>query len=694
MQVYAKSNRLSLKIILLFIAVLFLAYLPVSTFLFFLKNDAFNGYFPPKFFMSESIHAGYLPLWNPYINFGIPQYGDMSGGYWSPVTWLVASTVGYNAYTFTIEVLFYILLGGIGVYKLTGLGDIDKRVRLIAGIAFMCGGYNIGHLQHFNWVSGAAFLPWCLWSYYLLFKNGSKKKAVLAAVFFYLLIASAHPGITIGAFYFFSALTLFFFFTNEGTSPFVQRLPRMVNLYSIFLVCLLLLSAGMIVGYLDIIPHFVRGEKVSLSDSLLNPTSFQSWISAILPFSTVKNDHLFQTDISMRNCYFSLVLFLFFIKACVSKKSSWQKFLLVTGLFFVLLSAGGFFKMFAYKFIPLVGYVRLNGEFRIFALICFILLASLQLNKFIQNKQPFHGAIKRIYYVIEILVFGTIIFGIYMTVSTHDSFIFRRQEIMDAPAFSMKLKGLLDAISFYDTLWLQGTIQLFILWGIKWCLKFGNWNLLVKIVVADMIIACLLNIPFTGVGKASVADVQAVLNKSPIGIPIPDLEASGTSNTINMIEASLVGDWSFYNKQPGAKQEAFYPIALKNMRQYFEQPPSDRSLIDSPYIFLINPANAALQVNAYSPNSINLTVTAASENELVFKQNFYPHWYYQNGNEKREVNQYGINFMSVPVIKGTNNIVISFEPRRVKIAMAVSLTVLVLCLVLLFTLKSKPPSPS
>src|SRR3954466_3919715 len=109
MQVYANSNRLSLNTILFFIIVLIVAFLPISTFLFFLKNDAFNGYFPPKFFMSESIHAGHLPLWNPYINFGIPQYGDMSSGYWSPITWIIASTVGYNAYTLTIEVLFYIL---------------------------------------------------------------------------------------------------------------------------------------------------------------------------------------------------------------------------------------------------------------------------------------------------------------------------------------------------------------------------------------------------------------------------------------------------------------------------------------------------------------------------------------------------------------------------------------------------------
>ena len=153
MQVYGNSNRVPLNYFLLLLAVLLIAFLPISSCLFSLKNDAFTGYFPPKFFMSESIHAGYLPLWNPYINFGIPQYGDMSSGYWNPITWLIAGTIGYSAYSFTFEALLYILLGGIGMYLLTGIWKVDKRLSFIAASAYMCSGYNIGHLQHFNWLS-------------------------------------------------------------------------------------------------------------------------------------------------------------------------------------------------------------------------------------------------------------------------------------------------------------------------------------------------------------------------------------------------------------------------------------------------------------------------------------------------------------------------------------------------------------
>ena len=335
MQVYTKSNRLSLKTFLFFLGIVFLAYLPISTFLFFLKNDAFTGYFPPKFFMSESLHSGFLPLWNPYINFGIPEYGDMSGGFWSPVTWLVASTIGYNAYSFTIETLCYILIGGIGFYQLLKLWIEDKNVRIIGAVAFICCGYNVGHLQHFNWLSGAAFLPWCLWSYILLLKNFSLRRILITTIFFYLLISSAHPGITISAFYFFLAVMLFYFFKNERKLPLIKRVFFFTRSHLIFLAFLLLVSAGMIAGYLDILPHFVRGDKVSLQVSLLNPATFPSWISILLPFATVTNDAFFNTDITMRNSYFGLVLLVFFLLACFQKKNSLQKFFLSHRVFYL-----------------------------------------------------------------------------------------------------------------------------------------------------------------------------------------------------------------------------------------------------------------------------------------------------------------------------------------------------------------------
>jgi len=692
MQVYTKSNTISLKTFLFFLLTVFIAFLPVSSFLFFLKNDAFTGYFPPKFFMSESLHSGFLPLWNPYINFGIPQYGDMSSGFWSPITWLIASTVGYNAYTFTIEVLFYILIGGLGFYRLLQLWVIDKRVRIIGAIAFMCCGYNVGHLQHFNWLSGAAFLPWCLWSYILLLKKFSLRQLLISVLVFYLLVSSAHPGISISAFYFFLAILLFYFFKNEEKFSLAIRTKYFIKLHLIFIFLLLLVSSGMICGYLDILPHFVRGNKISLEASLSNPTTLQSWISALLPFAAVTHNTFFNTDPSMRNSYFGLVLLLFFLLACFQKKNSTQIFFLITGIAFMLLSAGGIFKTIAYHFVPFIGYVRLNGEFTIYTILCFIIFASIELDKHIRQNRNFNSNIKWIYYTVEITLSACLFFGLYKAISNKQSFLFSGNHIFSATTLPFKIKALIDSITFYDTLWVQGIIQLFFLWGIKYCLKFSNWNLLKNLAVMNMAIACLMNIPFTGVGKMSAAQIQSILNKSPKGIPKPQLQPIKNNDTLNFKEPSPVGDWSMYNKQIGVKNEVPYPIILKNMREYFEGNQFDKNniFLNQPFVF-ISPAdkNNSLLINSFSPDKISIATNTDISSQLILQQNFYPHWFYKNENEKKEVNRAGINFISAPLLKGTTITIFSFEPKLVKWLMLFSAVIFVILLLLIFRLNPK-----
>jgi hypothetical protein len=685
MQFYANKDRLPLKTILFFALVLFIAYLPVSSFLFFLKNDAFTGYFPPKFFMSESIHSGHLPLWNPYINFGIPQYGDMSSGYWSPLTWLIASTVGYNAYTFTMEALLYILIGGLGMYKLTGSLQLNVAVRTMAAVAFMCSGYNVGHLQHFNWLSGAAFLPWCFWAYHSLLNSTSFKNIVKAVLLFYMLAASAHPGITISAFYFFLAYLIFFLFSKNEQQTIGQKLKQATKSHAIFIVLFLLLAAGMIMGYADILPHFSRSEKLSLADSLLNPTTLQSWISTAFPLSTVKNEAFFNTDISMRNSYFSITLLLFFLVGLLSKKTRLQQFLLFTGLFFFLLSTGGVFKTVAYKIIPFIGYVRLNGEFRLFAIFPFILFAAIELDKFIKQQKPFYGPVKILYYFIEIIVIGAIVFGLYKVFSVKESLFYHFADINTQQGFSSKLKALIDSTSFYDALWMQGLIQLFFLWGIKWAMRYRLWSLVKKIVVIDMVIACLLNVPFTGAGKASVATIQNVIDKSPKGIPIPNLVPINQYDSLPTAKKEMIGDWSFYGKQPGVSTLAAYPILLKTTQKYFDSSEAFHSpaLNEKPFI-ITDPSPAKLV--SFSPQEIVLLVKHNTGTTAVLQQNYYPHWYYTVTGKKKPVENYKAVFMSATLSKGEDLVRFTFEPGLVKLAMLVSLVSFVLLLTSLYML--------
>ena len=673
MQDYTKTNRLSLKTFLFFAAVLIIAYLPISSFLFFLKNDAFNGYFPPKFFMSESIHAGYLPLWNPYINFGFPQYGDMSGGYWSPITWLLASTIGYNAFTLTIETLFYILLSGLGMYKLTGYWNLQNSVRIMAGLAFMCCGYHVGHLQHFNWLSGSAFFVWSFWAYVQMLQKPTLKTIVLAVLLFYMLFSSAHPGISIAAFYFFIVVFLFHVFSRRGSAARIKTLKTLSISHLLFVGLLLLLSAGMLLGYADILPHFIRSEKVSLNYAPVNASGFSTWVSVLLPMATVKNDALFLSDISMRNHYFSLLFLIFFILALTRKMNSWQKLLLITGVFFALVSAEGPFKTFVYKYIPLFGYVRLNGEFILFATFSFILVSAIQLDQFLKEERKNLDTITWVLHALRVLLIGLIGWALFKIFSTRESFLFQLSELSQHSGLAAKLKFILDSIRFYDCLWMQGILQFILLTVMHRGLKFHPFNLLKRILILDLVLASLLNIPFTGAGKASLFKVQQVLNKSPKGIPIPGMQPIRNQDTLSADEKDLLGSWTMYSKQIGTLKEIVYPIQLYNMKAFFNQSDEGLAYFDKPFIFQRKEsAGDTIELKAFNPQKINLRVVSETADEVVLQQNYYPNWYYKWGAEKKPMEKMGINFMKFPVPAGATEVTIEFHSGKIKAALLFS----------------------
>jgi len=459
MQEYAKLNRRLPKLIIIFLLVLIAAYLPLTSFLFALKNDAFTGYFPPKFFISESLHAGYLPLWNPYINYGFPQYGDMSSGFWSPITWLIASTVGYNVYSFTAELLLYLFLSSLGVFFICKMYKLVWQVSAMAAICYMCCGYMVGHLQHFNWISGAAFLPLCVWAYLQMLSQPNTKNTIRAILLFYFLLSSAHPGISIAAFYFFFAIAGSNFYwqfkkTYLGVSSFLK--PHL------FLISgLLILSTGMIIGYSDILPFFVRSQKIALEVALSDPTSISCYLSFIFPFASVKNDLLYNTDITMRNCYIGIVLLPFLITAIFSFKTALQKLFLGVGLFFLLLSAGGIFKTIAYYIFPGIGYVRLNGEFRVFALLSFIIVAAIELNKFFTSPYWQQRKLNLVLFTLKIICCIAFAYALFMAINSQQSIIYL--SLSGASSFPDKLKLVIDGLTWYDTLILQSTMQCIIL---------------------------------------------------------------------------------------------------------------------------------------------------------------------------------------------------------------------------------------
>jgi hypothetical protein len=683
----------------IYIIVVFLvAFLPIASLVFALKNDFFLGYFPPKFLLSETISSGQFPLWNPYISFGLPFYADMNGAYWNPLTWIIALTTGYSAYTLTFELLLYVLLGGIGMYKLATHFSKNKYLCAIAGVAFMCNGFVIGHLQHLNWISCSAFLPWCIWGILHINKFATIKNVLTSVVSFYLLISSSHPGMIIGSIYFFFALIIFLLY-NRYKDRDVKGLKNSLKGYVIFLLLLALLSSGLAASYIDILPHFARNEKVDLSLSLSENTTAQSWISLLLPFATVKNKEFFENDIALRNNYIGLTLLCFLLLSFFINRIRIQWFFLMTGFFFLVLSLGGQIKLFAHTFLPLIGYVRVNGEFRIFSITCFILASTCSFDYFLAHKEKIQKKLMLVTSFLILVCVWCMVFAFVRMLQGQS--LFSNNISISTTNWRDLLKNFITGLQFSDTVLLQSLIQIPLIYLILKAIQNLNFKRLTLLTAIDLILATSFNMAFTGVGKVPVSQIAAIHQQSPKGIPTPKLQVLKLHDTIPNNDSALVGDWSFYNKQIGKSKPVLYPVKITNNYLFYQSLKKDSSITvaNDPFMFLASSISTAKITNiqslqqedlkSFSTNKIHIQFTAKDSGYLILLQNYYPHWRYTSNTSNNLVKKAGISFIAVPVRKGENSISIYFNPKLIKILFVFSTGLFLIFIIFIFLPVSK-----
>src|SRR6185436_13646027 len=170
---------------------------------------AFSDNFPNKFFLSEAIHSGMLPLWNPYMNFGFPVYADPGFAFWNPITWVFA-LIGYSAYTLTVEVLCYIYIAGICMFGLCRYLKLNAGIALAVAAVYMCSGFFVGSIQYINFITAAAFLPFFVQSLLQLIYKPTLKYSAKFSLSCYFIFTSGHPAIPFATVYFIGFLLILF----------------------------------------------------------------------------------------------------------------------------------------------------------------------------------------------------------------------------------------------------------------------------------------------------------------------------------------------------------------------------------------------------------------------------------------------------------------------------------------------------
>ena len=657
-----------LKPFIFLLIILFIAYLPLSTFIFGMKNDAFSDNFPPLFFLSEAIHAGKSPLWNPYMNFGYPAYADMGCPFYNPIVWVFAF-FGYSAYTLTLQVLLYLYIAGITMFYLGRYLNFSFYIAVAVAAMYMCSGFFVGALQHISYVASASFLPLLLLYFLRVINLPNFRNSFLLAVAAYFVCTGGHPAIpTATCFY------LLFIFIVYGlyTRLFFSTQFFIVAKYLSLSVCMVaLFLAPMIYSYANIFAEYKRYATQMYGTSIYASFALPNLISLIFPFSTASHAAIFTHDMSFRNLYFSIPGFVAVFYG-ISVKNKLSISLLIAALIMLFLSLGYPYRIYVYDRLPLLQFVRTNGHFRVFSILSFCCIAGFGLIKIQQHVPRLLQSFKKIHLLL-LAAFFAVLVGI---------LFFEREDLyrfyvafQSAGTFSEKMKTFFASLSMPVALVINIAVALIVCSLVVFQKRFSAKHIFF-IIAVDLIINIICYLPVTGVGSVTLKQIQAVYNTSPQGIPIPSFIPLNKIDTLPAKVTGLTGDLTYYNKQIGTTKLTDYPSYFSSTYNYFNS--ADTTIVNKePYLFFKNEIGSSVHKNKvsvlnFSPNSILLRIDAQQNDTIVYLQNFYKYWHAEINDKAVPVSVAYHAFMALPVTKGISNITFYYEDNMVWYLMVIS----------------------
>ncbi len=675
----------------LLVLIICLAYWPMSSLQHAPRWDAMEGYFPFRYFLSDSIRHGLLPLWNPYQLGGYPFYGDPQSGFWYPFAWIFGSLAPYNLNLFSLAYLFHLSVAALGCYELTRSFYTGRTAALIAGISFAVGGFFVGNAEHFSWVISAAWLPWVFWAYHRMLQSAQTGYSLLLAIFLYLLLSGGYP-----AFFIVSCYLLLLFAVCWLLNSFhSQGWKRRIGLHVLTAFVLSGLSVGALLSWMQAMPLSTRSAGMSLTQLNLYPFPPRALISLLTPFASLKDDVFFGTDVVMRNAYVGLLCLLALPFAWPAlRRKKVLAFVAILSLVMLVVSFGATLPLRAWlaQCLPGMNRFRFPALFRVFFMLGLILVASQGLQRLIENFELNRKAFVACIGLLALAFAGLLVYSI----SRHGGHWGWGSWLMHFDSY--------QHLSTRDeNLQLQALLQLVLLaLLLGLCLwRKGHWfrsGLLVFFCAADMTMALSLNAFTTVVNEGSLSEITALIATAPHDFPTPDISLPITAFSDEKRGlGELRTNTGIYFKTPQA--DGYNSFLLKNFAQldtsmladsvranplfYFASgfiTAPEKQLMKDKRIVLVDstlqhdessdsiPQKGSLQLMHFLPNDFLLHCNLNAPALLCVQQNFFPGWVLFVDGKPAKIWKLNYGQMGVLLPAGTHDVHGQFEPKGIRAA--------------------------
>ncbi|MBL7692078.1 MAG: hypothetical protein JNM41_10825 [Flavipsychrobacter sp.] len=690
---------------LLILLVTVVAYWQVALMQHSLIWDARDIFLPWRFFVSDCLRNGVLPVWNPYQQSGYPFFADPQSGMWYPVAQLMALFGRYSVFLFNAEFILTVAAGGWGMYRLAGSFSLPRHAALFAGITFVACGFYVSNAEHLSWAISASCIVWLFWAYRMLLTTGRAGYALLGALFQFLVLSGGYPAFLIVSSYLLAAFFIAALVAGRGSRTTLLR----GNI--LFAAAFMVLAVPVIYAFAASMPYMTRGAGVTLQKANGSPFSPQSLLSLLTPFATLKNEEFYNTDISMRNAYMGLVALAFLLVSVALPGMRRWRGIAIASVICLLVSFGPALPLRAwlYHYAPLMDLFRFPSLFRLFFLIGAVLIASGAFHVLTATGRVYVGRVRAVVLALLVVTSSVVGYALYRNGGTGDC-----QELF------VNMSEFIHKAVFRQLIIVQGMVQLvflmvflFLLWWQQG--RYFTSRVVLVLAVADMVTATQFNMYGTVIDKERCADMHRAIRTAPAGFPLPDMAAGiNTRNDDAMRPRMKPLTANLNNFCKNIATDSYSPFILSRFDMLVESSVHDSAWVnpvlylaygavpESPGVVLPSrrhvavdsktfqsipfgyDANDAVRLTSFRPGHISASVQVAHDALLVLQQVNFPGWRVEvDGQHVMHLTgNYCYPVARIPA--GSHTVDYHFAPRLLQIMLAwyvVSMAILAVVLV-------------
>ena len=624
-----------------------------------LKDDNSFYYMPVRMYLSDALHAGTLPYWNPFLLNGIPQYADMQGAVWNPIAFVLCYFFKYNHSLFLLEYVVYIFIGAVGIFKLLGL-ITKNQFYLLAGVTvYICSGFVSGVANFINWTASLGFIPWVFYFYFITVQQPNFRNSILLGITSWLILVCGYPAFIIYTIY--CVLALFIWHVRQQ----IKRGNTVWKEFKFLLLALfigLALSMSAIIAYVEFLPFYSRGKDLA-TDLPFRDCFYPQFLSSLfIPSSVYNKNYDVLCHSANRDIYFGVLPLLgsvLFILNCKKNKTSFVVLLTAIAVFTFIFLFGFLTPLgnFSFKFLPLMGAFKWSAAARIFLILLLTVACIYQLSK--QDFKPSSTNIKTLKWICAIMLLGI------------------------AVVFLLTNKYAVFETDLHHKIFYLNTVVQIILWLIAFVFTqqlLTQKKLFLLFIIIDLFINYSIGMAITGVGNVKPAVFNNYAKTFYQQNPDEYLKRPLAENR----KLYMFDPWKNHNASKimnGATFLMSNTIFSGYEKLFINDTSNERILRNHAFAFSEDVDSVVINSTHLTYSNIQLNIDCNKAGNIIVQQNNYYKWKETNG---LPLNTWKDCFMQLPVKAGNNKINIEYNRENYKQLMMLSYAFLLLLISILF----------